>query len=347
MKRLLFLVPAFPKDEVTSYTVPFIQQFVLAFSKKLDVEVDIISLYSPDGEPYQWHGIEVIPLNGPMRGNLVKKGLFILNSVRKIKIRNKTRKYNGILSFWYRETAIIGKLLSSRLQLPHYTWLLGQDVKRRNRYMRISPPKPSEIIAISTFQNSYLNSAFGFYAHKVVPIAVAPSFFPLLNQGPRSIDILGAGSLIPLKNHELFLEVVLAIKANREDLSVVLIGNGPLETKIKKFISANGLEKTIKLTGLLSHKETLTYMNDAKIFLHTSNFEGGCTVCFESLYSGCHLISTLPMVNSTNPKFSHLVTKIDIVNKANELLNASSIVFDRSSDTNIDNACSEFYELFF
>ncbi len=346
MKRLLLLVPAFPKDEDTSYTVPFIQQFVFAFSKKYDVELDIISLYTPVGEAYQWHGIEVVPLNGPMRGNMIKKGLFILNSVRKIKIRNKNRKYHGVLSFWYRETAIIGRLLSSRLQIPHYTWLLGQDVKRRNRYMRINPPKPSEVIAISTFQNNYLNSAFGFYAHKVVPIAVAPSFFPTLNQGVRSIDILGAGSMIPLKNHELFLEVVLALKAYKEDLSVVLIGNGPLESKIKKFIAANGLDKTIKLPGLLSHRKTLSYMNDAKIFLHTSKFEGGCTVCFESLYSGCHLISTLPIVKESNPKFSHLATKEDIVKKAKDLLN-SSTSFNRSADTNIDNACSEFYNLFF
>jgi len=347
MKRLLLLVPAFPKDENTSYTVPFIQQFVLAFSNKYDVKLDIVSLYSPNGDPYQWNGIEVIPLNGPMQGNILKKGIFILNAVRRIKEWDKTRKYDGILSFWYRETAMIGRMLSSKLQLTHYTWLLGQDVRRKNSYMRLKLPKPSEIIAISTFQNDYLYTSFGFYAHKVVPIAVAPSFFPSLNKGKRPIDVLGAGSFIPLKNNEFFLEVVLALKKLKKDLKVVLIGNGPLESKIKQFIENNGLEQTIKLTGLLSHKETLEQMNNARIFLHTSRFEGGCTVCFESLYSGCHLISTLPMVKNSNPNFSYLVTKETIVAKANELLNEISAPIYRSADTNIDDACVEFYKLFF
>jgi glycosyltransferase involved in cell wall biosynthesis len=282
-----------------------------------------------------------------MNGNLLKKGIFVLRATRKIKNLNKTLNYDGILSFWYREAAMIGRMVSSRCSIKHFTWLLGQDVKRTNKYMKFIRPKSQEIVAISKFQNDYLYKEFGFLAHKTTPIAVEPSIFPMLNEAHRPIDILGAGSMIPLKNHELFLEVVLCVKKRKKDLSVVLVGNGPQESKIRQFIKLNGLEETVKLTGLLSHTETLNYMNNSRIFLHTSKFEGGCTVCFESIFSGCHLISTLPIVKDSNPNFSRLDQKEAIVKKITALLSGTQSSFKRSADTTMDEACSEFYKLFF
>ncbi len=347
MRRLLILVPAFPKDDSTSYTVPFIQHFLLAFIKKYDVKLDILTLYIPTGRPYEWESFEVIPLNGALNDHVLKKGIFIFKAANRIVKMLRERSYDGILSFWYRETAMIGKLVSSRLKVTHYTWLQGQDVRRRNKYMHFSRPKPEQLIALSGYQNDILYQQFGLSANIVAPVAVNPSFFPPLNEYERPIDILGAGSLTPLKNHRLFLEVVYEIQKIRKNLKVVLIGNGPLEPEYKTFIKDHFLEGTVTLTGLLNHSETLKYMNNSKIFLHTSTFEGGGMVCLESLFSGCHLISTLPLIKSSNNRFSWLTDKQTIVNKVHLLLNKESGNVRRCIENPMDETCRIIYELFF
>ena len=38
-------------------------------------------------------------------------------------------------------------------------------------------------------------------------------------------------------------------------------------------------------------------MNNSRVFLHTSKFEGGATVLQEALYSGCQVVSTIAVSN--------------------------------------------------
>lgn len=326
--------------------VPFIQQFIEGFATHhSDVSLTIYSLYIPKGKPYNWKTINVIPLNGE-KGSLFSKLYLIVKST--IIISNHIRKSHadGILSFWYNETALIAKIVSFINSKKHYTWLQGQDVKNANFYMKYLRPKPNSIIALSSHQNNILYNELGFKAKVVNPIAVNPSFFPSLNTKQREIDILGAGSFIPLKNYHLFLGAVLDIIQHQHSIKVVLIGNGPLHDQFKDFIKENNLENNIKLTGLLPHKDTLAYMNNAKIFLHTSNFEGGGMVLYEALYSGCQLISTIPIEDNTTPNFHHCSSKKEIVDTLKKLLLTPKSI-ERSSCTDIKDTTKTIYDLFF
>lgn len=347
MKRLLLLVPAFPKDEASSYTVPFIQQFVMAFSRDFGVSLDIMSLYEPSGGTYEWKGLKVIPLNGPMKGSLLKKVFFILKSARLIKQQHKREHYDGILSFWYRETALIGRLAANRIKLPHYTWLQGQDVKRTNKYMRIVRPNPNSLIALSEYQNNFLFDSFGIKAPRVAPVAINPGLMPAPSHRERPIDILGAGSLTPIKNHRFFLEIVAEVKKKRNDLNVFLIGNGPLEKEYRDFIKDNGLEDTVTLTGLLSHSETMKYMNRSRVFIHTSKYEGGGMVCLESLYLGCQLISTLPLIKNAPSKFYHSTDKKEIVNHIHRVLENKLTPISSHIENPMEATCKVIYDLFY
>ena len=347
MKRLLFLVPAFPKNEATSFTVPFIQQFVSAFCEEFKVSVDLLSLYEPIGDEYHWQGLKVIPLNGPMKGNLITKALFIRKSAKYVARLHQANNYDGLLSFWYRETALIGNLAAKKLQLLHFTWLQGQDVLRTNKYMRITRPNAGQLVALSDFQNNFLYQSFGIKAAKVAPFALNAQFMPEFNESDRPIDIMGAGSLIPIKNHSFFLEVILEIKKKRKALNVVIAGNGPLEDKYRSFTVAHNLENTVTFTGLLNHSETLDYMNRSKVFLHTSTYEGGGMVCLESLYLGCHLISTLPIVKRAGNQFLYSTNKNEIVDHILDILDNNR----PNNTSHIENpmltTCNEIYRLFF
>ena len=235
-KSLIFILPALPSlDESDSYMVPFIQQFIIGFKDNYpNITIIIYTLYSPKGNTYLWRNIEVIPLNFK-KGRSFLKLFYLINSILKISKKIKKNNVVGLLSFWYTETAMIGNMIGFFKSIKHYTWLQGQDVKRSNKYMLFFPPNPNKLIALSNFQNEYLYKEFGFYASTVNTISINSSFFPELNTSSRAIDIIGIGSLIPLKNFQLFLNVILKLKKKNPKIRAVIVGNGPLEKKLETF----------------------------------------------------------------------------------------------------------------
>ncbi len=136
----------------------------------------------------------------------------------------------------------------------------------------------------------------------------------------RGIDILAAGSLIPLKQYHIFVETVRLIRNELPQLKAMLCGKGPEEQSLRAFIKLNRLENTIDLTGEKQHPEVLALMQQCKVFLHTSNYEGFSTVCLEALYAGAHVISFFSPMEQTVPHWHIVQTREEMATKALELL---------------------------
>ena len=107
----------------------------------------------------------------------------------------------------------------------------------------------------------------------------------------RDIDVLAAGSLIPLKRYDLFVEVVAEIKKEIRNVKATLAGDGPERKKLESLIEKSGLGNNILMTGELPHSQVLRLMQRTKVFLHPSSYEGFGVVCLEALYAGAHVIS--------------------------------------------------------
>lgn len=325
--------------------VPFIQQFVISFIENHpEVEITIFTLKTPKGTSYFWKGIKVIPMNISTK-NKINQIIDLVKSSIKINRFVQRQNIDGILSFWYQESALLGKIASKLYGVKHYTWLQGQDVFKQNLYFKYFKPKSSQLIALSNFQNNVLAQEFNLKTNNVCPIVVNPGFFPKLNLNERSIDIFGAGSFIPLKNYHLFINVILELKKTYPNLNVVLAGNGPLEVELQSSINKLGLENTITLTGLLSHKETMNYMNNSKIFLHTSKFEGGGMVLYEALYSGCQVISSIP-IEKEKSEFHFCNTKEKMIYNIQQILK-KPLKAKRVTVNNIEKSTVTIYQLFF
>jgi glycosyltransferase involved in cell wall biosynthesis len=90
--------------------------------------------------------------------------------------------------------------------------------------------------------------------------------------------------------------------------------------------------------GPQSHTETLLLMNQSKVFLHTSHYEGNSTVLMEALYSGCRVISTCAL---SHRKTQHLFVSADRHALKQELLSVlqdkhypvNRVVFNTMDDT--------------
>ena len=310
----MILTPGFPTDEADTTCLPAFQQFALSV-KNLYPAYQLIVLtfqYPFEKKEYNWHGIRVIALGGSNRPFLNRFFIWInaYNTLRKIKRENVVA---GLLSLWLTECALVGKMFSKLNKVKHYMWLIGQDAKKSNQYIKRLRPKGSEIIAMSDFLREEFSKN-----HKEVPFMIAEngiveSAFPPFNSGERPIDILGVGSLIALKNYSLFIEIVSELKKRLPGLQVVIAGAGEEEARLKAQVNTLGLQHTIRFAGLLPHAAVFELMNTSKVFLHTSQYEGNSTVLMEALYSGCYTFSTCPLSNAQTKHLSVLKTKDEFV----------------------------------
>jgi len=136
----------------------------------------------------------------------------------------------------------------------------------------------------------------------------------------RHIDVFAAGSLIPLKQYSVFVEVIKLITDKLPQARAMLCGKGPEEEMLRSQINISGIENNLQLGGEKKHLEVLHLMQQSKIFLHTSNYEGFSTVCLEALYAGAHVISFIRPMEKDIDRWHIVQTKEEMAAKALELL---------------------------
>lgn len=297
-QTLVILTPGFPKDETDSTCLPLQQSLLRTISKNHStIRLIILSFQYPYlASTYTWNGITVKSFGGKNKPGVQRWWLWqkIKTELRLIHEQNKIA---GILSFWCGECALLGSQFAARHQLIHRCWILGQDAKTGNKYVNRIKPGKKELIALSDFITSEMEKNHGIRPFTVIPPGIDPGMFPS-NGSEKTIDILGAGSLIPLKRFDLFVELVAEIRKEIPWLRVAICGEGPERKKLEEQISLLGLKETIILTGELPHTELLKLMQQTKIFLHTSSYEGFGMVCLEALYAKAKVISFVKPMNA-------------------------------------------------
>ena len=319
-KTLLVLSPGFAESEADTSCLPAQQSLVRCCNHLFpDIHFIILSFQYPyTKQPYQWYGNTVIPFNGRNRGKLFR----LLTWVRvwyTLKRLLKQEQILGILSFWLGECALVGYYFSKRNKLLHYTWLLGQDARKGNPYARRIPLQANSLIAVSDFIAQHFFENYAIRPFHVIPNAIDPSLYENVKT-VKDIDIIGVGSLIPLKQFAVFIEVIKSLYIDFPGLKVIICGKGPEQGNLEKQIKQYGLENTIELAGVKKHEEVLKLMQRSRVMLHTSSYEGFSGACLEALYAGAHVVSFLNPVNGWINHWHIVKNKEEMIEKTNTLL---------------------------
>lgn len=290
--EIFFIItPGFPSNEKDTTCLPFLQSFVKTYAEATSpAALIVVTIFYPRRmRSYDWNGVRVVPLGG-RRYRRILRPLLWLNAVRRIRKMAKGHICRGILSLWYHDAALIGMRLSRKLDVRHYTWILGQDARGDNPFLKVRRPVPGQLIAISPAVATELDRNYGLHAGHVVPIGIDPQEF-LPTQSMKQYDIIGVGSLSPLKQYSVFIEVVSRLKATFPGIKALLVGSGPEEQALLRQIADSGLEDNLVLTGPLTYRNTLRLMGESRILLHPSEYEGYGQVILEALHTGCHVVS--------------------------------------------------------
>ena len=345
-KTLVILTPGFPKDESDTTCLPMQQSFIRALNQKFP-RLNIIVLafqYPYVKKTYQWYGNTVISFDGRNRGGLIKLFLFRRWNAA-IKKINRTGKIHGLLSFWYRECALVGKRFADKYGVKHYCWMWGQDAKKGNRYVPFTALKPDELIAFSDSLQSEFEKNYGIRPSHVITPGVDFKEFSF-NNAKKDIHIIAAGSLIPLKQYDIFIRIIAEIKNRIPLVNAVLIGEGPEKSKLQSLIASLGLQSNITLTGEIPHPDVLQWMQRGKIFMHSSSYEGFGIVCIEALCAGAKVISFVKPMQAEIENWHIVANKEEMVQKATEILKNPDVEFKSVVPYTIEQSVQKMSQLF-
>ncbi|MFL5774103.1 MAG: glycosyltransferase [Flavisolibacter sp.] len=315
----VILTPGFPSDEYDSTCLPAQQRFVLTLKKNFPaLNLIILSFQYPyQSEKYYWNGIEVIPFNGRNRARVHR--LLLWRKVwKELESIRSSGSISGIMSFWYGECAFVGKRFADKYSLRHICWLLGQDAKNDNRYVQRAHLAPDEMAAVSDFVADEFERNFFIRPAYVIPngITSVSEKVPL-----KDIDVIGVGSLIPLKRYNRFIDCIDGIRRYFPQIRAVICGKGPEEATLLRHIEKCGLSEKIFLPGELDTTDVQEMMQRSKVLLHPSSYEGFSTVCLEALAAGTQVISFCQPMHENIPGW-HVVSSFpEMQMKLIELLN--------------------------
>ncbi|HDL85014.1 MAG TPA: glycosyltransferase family 1 protein [Candidatus Acetothermia bacterium] len=163
---------------------------------------------------------------------------------------------------------------------------------------------------------------------EVVPNAINPLFLSCMPDAERDIDILMVGTLQPLKNQHVAMEILARLKQDFGNRPRVLIAGAPTRESMRYYEKLLALRQreglgNVEFVGRLGPQDLKALYLRSRFLLHISEFEADPTVIAEAL--AC---AVCPIVNPV-AGMAHRVTDgvngyhIDIANipKAAALLN--------------------------
>ena len=327
-ETFVILIPGFAANEADSTCLPSQQLFVKMLKEKYPaLNVVVIAFQYPFiTREYDLYNCRVISLGGKGRSKFFRLLLW-RKAWASLKRLNTENNVIGLLSFWCGECALIGKRFGGKFNIKHYCWIQGQDAKNENKYVSRIKPAANELIALSDFIQREFEKNHGIRPQWLITPGIDPRQFPG-EVITKDIDLLAAGSLIPLKQYDVFVEIINSLRQEMPGIGVMLCGKGPEENRLKELIANYSLQKNIIMPGELVHSQLLQQMKRARIFLHTSNYEGFGVVCIEALYAGAHVISFCKPMNEAILHWHIVATKEAMTQKAIDLLNNTSIEYN-------------------
>lgn len=104
--------------------------------------------------------------------------------------------------------------------------------------------------------------------------------------------VISTGRLVPWKGFEALIRVHAALKKNREDLTLLIVGTGPDQKKLENLAQELGVGDSVIFTGNVERAVALRYMRAADVFALNTSYEGFSHALLEASTVGVPIVTT-------------------------------------------------------
>lgn len=290
--HVLLLTPGFPGDDCETDCIPALQNLVEVLHRpQQGIRMTIVALQYPfRRESYRWRNIPVTALGGANKGRPLR-WLLWQRAKRLIRRIHSRDPIDLIHVMWLTECALVAQKIKTMLNMPLIATLMGQDARRSNPYLgRINFDKFC-ITGNSPYVAEVFQQSTGVSVNQVIPLGIDNDHQAFLStSSQRTIDILGVGSFIALKDYTAFLEIIAVVAKDRPRLRCLLVGDGVERPLLEQRIEQLNLSAHVSLAGHLPREDVLRHMQNARILLHPSQYEAQGYVLLEALASGVQVV---------------------------------------------------------
>lgn len=200
----------------------------------------------------------------------------------------KRRLIENKLTFRYSERIFkkgIWRIIDPRV--IKYLYMNHVKYKNKNLYMLCSSAYTAYDFS---FVKAYINKCYkwGYF-----PETKEYNIKKLIEKKAKNdpIKLLWVARFIDWKHPEIPIELAKFLKKKNYNFELNMIGCGPLLKKTKKMILKDNLTENVKLLGKIDSSNVRKYMEEANIFLSTSDQnEGWGAVVNEAMNSACVVI---------------------------------------------------------
>ena len=133
---------------------------------------------------------------------------------------------------------------------------------------------------------------------RLIPYAYNFSEFPkvdkdsvkrIRNEHSAKLLLVTVSRFIPCKRYELLIHVIAQLTADRPDVKLLILGDGPLEEQLKNQVNEARLNDKIIFIGYTS--KVMDYLDAADVVVHTSDSEASNSVIKEAGLLGKRIIA--------------------------------------------------------
>lgn len=294
-------------------------------------------------EKFHKDGVTVYGINYPV-GRVPKKLLSLIRSYALKKLYKLIEEKNGKPDIMHAHFTGIGYSAAKLKEDNHIPLVLTEHssmIMRKNiSHVLIKEAYQAysfvdRLVSVSPALNQVIKDEFHIDSTYIPNMVDTDSFkFEKTNKND-SFVFISVGSLIMGKRMDLTIEAFTEAFTDQEDVSLVIIGDGPERPEISNRIVKYNLQDRIRLLGGLERKDISKYMNKSHCFVLPSRSETFGVVYIEAMACGLPVIATRcggpeEFVNDSNGLL------IDVDDK-DQLVNAMQYMYTHISSFNAEN----------
>lgn len=173
----------------------------------------------------------------------------------------------GNIGVYLRKGGVRGKLITS-----FYGYDLSAFINKKDRdvYKELFINGDMFLPICDYFSSKLLSLSCDPKKIKLHPIGIDLNkhrFIKRARKKDKCVKILSAGRLISKKGFIYSIKALKSLQIKKRDFIYTIIGDGPLNSELRKLVDDSGLKKMVRFAGSVNRGELLEYYEESDIFI--------------------------------------------------------------------------------